>query len=55
MDYETFLKQKDALTKALEEAMMAVLETMPIEDIKKLDWFSSRAIEECTYDELNIT
>ena len=43
-DYENFLKHKEALTKALEVAILTTLNNMTSEEIKQLDWFNYNPI-----------
>lgn len=39
-DYEHFLKHKEGLTKALEDAILATLSTMTSDEIKQVSWFN---------------
>lgn len=39
-DYEHFLKHKEALTKALEKAILASLSNMTSDEIKQVSWFN---------------
>lgn len=40
MTHEEFLEKKPEIQAALEKAIFDTLSAMPLEDIKKLDWFT---------------